>query len=71
MADSDKKDTAPATDFEAQANAARSGVIGEFVDFLRYNKKWWLTPIIVILLLVGVMVVLLGTPAGPFIYTLF
>ena len=41
------------------------------VDFLLHNKSWWLTPIIVMLLLVGLLVMLAGTGAAPFIYTLF
>ena len=47
------------------------GLLREFGDFLLHNKKWWLTPIILTLLLVGVLVVLGGTAAAPFIYTLF
>jgi hypothetical protein len=57
--------------FEAQAEEAQVGIVGEFVAFLRHNKKWWLTPIIVVLLLVGILAVLGGTAAAPFIYTLF
>ena len=40
-------------------------------DFLLSNKKWWLTPIILALLLVGALILLSGTVAAPFIYTLF
>ena len=61
----------PITDFEALADEAEVGFVREFIDFLRDNKKWWLAPIIVVLLLVGVLVVLGGTGAAPFIYTLF
>ncbi len=39
--------------------------------FLRDNKKWWLLPILVILVLFGVLMLLAGTGAKPFIYTLF
>ncbi len=39
--------------------------------FLRENKKWWLLPILAVLLLFGLLVVLSGTGAAPFIYTLF
>ena len=46
-------------------------MLGELVAFLRDNKRWWLTPIVVVLLLVGALLVLGGTPAAPFIYTLF
>ena len=58
-------------DFSQQAALAQGGIVGEFIDYLRHNKKWWLTPIVVVLLLVGVLIVLGGTAAAPFIYTLF
>lgn len=57
--------------FQAAGQGERTGIVGEFWDFLKHNKKWWLTPIIVVMLLVGVLVVLGGTAAAPFIYTLF
>ena len=62
---------AGAPTFSEQAEEARPGVLGELVAFLRDNKRWWLTPIVVVLLLVGALLVLGGTPAAPFIYTLF
>lgn len=58
-------------EFEAQIGGARPGLLREFYDFLRENKKWWLTPIIVSVLLLGALVLLGGTAAAPFIYTLF
>ena len=48
-----------------------SGVVSELFEFLRQNKKLWLIPIIVVLLLVGLLIALGGTSAAPFIYTLF
>jgi len=57
--------------FAEQASMCRPSVLMEFWLFLRYNKKWWLTPIILVLLLVGLLIVLGGTAAAPFIYTLF
>jgi len=57
--------------FEQQATESQAGLAREFLDFLFYNKKWWLTPIVLVLLLVGVLVLLSGTAAAPFIYTLF
>jgi hypothetical protein len=60
-----------AADFEDRAQGRQRGALGEMLDFLAQNKKWWLTPIVVVLLLVGVLVVLGGTGAAPFIYTLF
>ena len=38
-------------DFARQAAETRPGVVRELVAFIRENKKWWLTPIIVVLLL--------------------
>jgi len=58
-------------DFAAEARQGRSGLIAEFVDFLRDNKKWWLAPIIISVLALGALVLLGGTAAAPFIYTLF
>jgi hypothetical protein len=44
----------------------------EFVDFLRTRKKYWLAPIIIVLLLFGGLIVLTqGSAVAPFIYTLF
>lgn len=51
--------------------AQRPSVIGEFVAFLRTNKKWWLVPLLAALLALGGLVFLGGTAVAPFIYTLF
>ena len=41
-------------------------------EFLRVRKKFWLLPILVVLLVVGGLVVLTqGSAVAPFIYTLF
>ena len=61
----------PGDDFARQAEESQAGILREFWDFLRYNKKWWLLPIVICLVLVGVLVLLGGTAAAPFIYTLF
>ena len=55
----------------AQEGAADQGAIKEFISFLKSNKKWWLAPIIIIFLLFGLLIILSGTGAAPFIYTLF
>jgi hypothetical protein len=57
--------------FERNASSPLTGTLGEFLHFLKHNKNWWLTPIIIVLLLLGILVVLGGTAVGPFIYTLF
>ena len=66
MPESDDKD-----DFLAQSSGSRSGLGGEFIDFLKDNKKWWLAPIIISIVGLGILVMLGGTAAAPFIYTLF
>ena len=67
----DKGQHSAADDFAQQAEQASAGFFREFWEFLRYNKKWWLAPILVVLLLVGLIAVLGSSVAGPFIYTLF
>jgi hypothetical protein len=57
--------------FSQEAEAPSQGFAGELWGFLRDNKKWWLLPIVICLVLVGVLVLLGGTAAAPFIYTLF
>jgi hypothetical protein len=58
-------------DFEQLAQAGRSSLVGEFWEFLKHNKKWWLLPIVLVLLLLGLVVLLGGTAVAPFIYPLF
>ena len=51
---------------------SRLAIIKEFWDFLKARKHWWLLPIIIFLLLLGLLIVLTeGTAVAPFIYTLF
>ena len=57
-------------DFE-RAGAENPSLIAEFWDFLSHNKKWWLLPILIVMLLLGTLIFLSGTAAAPFIYTLF
>ena len=59
------------TEFELIAQGKKSNVLVEFWDFLKHNKKWWLLPILLTLLALGLLILLGGTAAGPFIYTLF
>jgi hypothetical protein len=44
----------------------------EFCDFLKVRKKYWLLPILIVLVLFGALIVLSqGTVVAPFIYTIF
>ncbi len=47
------------------------GLIGEFIGFMAENKAWWMAPILIVLLLVGVVLVLGTTAIGPFLYSFF
>ena len=60
-----------ATSFQQMAEEKSPSMAAEFLDFILHNKKWWLTPIIIVLLLLGLVTLLSGTGAAPFIYTLF
>ena len=59
------------SEFESQASQSDIGVIREFVLFLKHNKKWWLTPIVIALLLIAAIAISAGSGAAPFKYTLF
>ncbi len=58
-------------DFSREADGVRPGLLAELWEFMATNKKWWLTPIVLVLLLVGALILMSGTAAAPFIYTLF
>tara|TARA_B100001971_G_C18213528_1_gene552318 strand:+ start:1346 stop:1495 length:150 start_codon:yes stop_codon:yes gene_type:complete len=46
--------------------------IKDLWNFMRERKKFWLAPIIIVLLLIGILIVFAGGSAvAPFIYTLF
>ena len=50
---------------------ARTSFISEIFAFVRAHKAYMLIPVIVMLLLAGLLIILGGTQAAPFIYTLF
>ena len=51
---------------------ASESKVGLVWGFLRTRKKWWLTPIVVTLILLGALIVLSESSAvAPFIYALF
>ena len=67
------EETGEESAFEAQANQKAPSLMRDFVDFVWHNKAWWLIPIFVTMLLLGVLLLLTsgGSPVAPFIYTLF
>jgi len=65
------EEPADSAEFQQEARAARTGLIREFWDFLKHNKKWWILPILVVLLVIGLLAVLGATGLSPFLYALF
>jgi drug/metabolite transporter superfamily protein YnfA len=52
--------------------ASNLRVVGEFLSFLWQRKRWWLIPMVIVLLLFGLLLVFSSTSGiGPFIYSLF
>ena len=64
-------DSSQKSAFEQAAQQRAPNVIVEFMDFLLHNKKWWLTPIILVLLVFSVFIALTSSVLAPFIYVLF
>ena len=60
-----------AAEFASQSQEPQPGIVAEFWDFFLHNKKWWITPIIAVLLLMGLLILLSGTSVAPFIYTIW
>lgn len=51
---------------------AKGGLGPELWAYMRERKKWWLAPILIVLLLVGALLVFAqGSALAPFIYTIF
>ena len=69
--DQQAESTEPGTEFQQAGQERRLSLVEEFLVFMAENKMWWLTPILVVFGLLGVLLVLGATGVAPFIYTLF
>jgi Family of unknown function (DUF5989) len=50
----------------------RFGIVGELLSFFARNKRWWLLPVVTMVLLMAVLIILgQSSSIAPFIYTLF
>jgi hypothetical protein len=58
-------------DFAREAGTRRSSFLSDYLFLLKTNRKWWMLPLIGVLLGFGLLMVLSSTGAAPFIYTLF
>jgi Family of unknown function (DUF5989) len=60
------------TEFErAGVQKSSGGLLWDVLGMLGQTKKWWLVPVLIVTLLMGLLILLSGTAAAPFIYTLF
>lgn len=57
--------------FEAAAREPQPGLLHELAAFLVATRKWWLAPIILVLLVLGLLIMLSASAAAPLIYPLF
>lgn len=65
-------DEQPDKEFASRMKGSgRPSLIAELWEFIGVNRKWWLAPIIAMLLLIGALAALAGSAVAPFIYTLF
>jgi hypothetical protein len=56
-------------EFLQAAGQQDRGLIAEFWAFMAENKMWWLTPILIVFLLLGVLLILGATGVAPFLYS--
>lgn len=59
------------TSFEEAGREKQTGLLADVWRMLKQNKKFWLIPLIIALLVFGLLIMVGGTAAAPFIYTLF
>ena len=60
----------PENDFEKASQEKPVGIVREFLQFLAENKKWWLLPIVVVLVLCSLLAVFAASIA-PYIYSIW
>ncbi|MDB6139516.1 MAG: hypothetical protein JWO94_2588 [Verrucomicrobiaceae bacterium] len=59
-------------DFEKAASESQRGLVSEFFGFLKKSRKFWLLPLILVMLALTGLIICTANPAiAPFIYSLF
>jgi hypothetical protein len=56
---------------EIAKSRSKPSIVSDLIHYFRYDKKWWMAPLIILLLLFGALMLLSGSAVAPFIYTLF
>jgi hypothetical protein len=64
-------ETKTESSFQKASEQKQAGLLAEFWFMLKTNKKYWMAPLIIAILLLGVLIILGGSSVAPFIYTLF
>jgi hypothetical protein len=59
------------TEFEKATEEENGGFLQDLAGFLKESKKWWLIPLVLVMLLLALLIFLSSTGVAPFIYTLF
>lgn len=59
------------SELEALAGGRRRSLVVELWSYVKTRGKWWLAPLLVTMLVLGLFVVLASAGAGPLIYALF
>lgn len=51
---------------------SKFAILADLWDFMRVRKKWWLLPMLLLIVLLGLILIFAqGSPLAPFIYTIF
>ena len=57
-------------EYQGAIPVVQQSIVAEFIDFIKHNKAWWMTPILIVLLLMIAFIIFAeNSPVLPFIYT--
>lgn len=57
--------------FLSAGERERSSGLGEMVHMVRSTRKWWMLPLILVIVVLGLALLITSTGAGPLLYTIF
>lgn len=69
--DEPRREEQAGAEFARQGRLKRASTLGELFRLVGETKKWWMLPLILVLLGLGLVLVLSSTGVAPFIYTVF
>jgi hypothetical protein len=58
-------------EFSREASRTRTSFLSDYLYLLRNNRKWWMLPLLGLLLILGMLTLLSSSGVAPLIYTLF